>query len=137
MKTMLANRSSHRWAPTKWTPRMAEGYEIMAPEASNGKKTLGLSLLSATTVFSCFSSVNPSLFTLSTFSSKPEARERAMPGLWIGLGASIIGSVAIGFAFDEWAPAVVGGLTGVALFGASLWAINRAPIDSIPSIENQ
>lgn len=127
-------RLTGKWRPGAWSPKMAM---IENSVESNGHKTLGLALLSATTVFSAFSAFNPSIFTLSTFSSRPEARERAMPGLWLGLGASVVGSAAIGLSFGEWTPAVVGGLTGAVLFGISLWAIHRSPVTTIPAIDQQ
>lgn len=129
-----------RWSPGKWTPRMANkgSYDAaLTPEDSNGSKELGLALLSATTVFSAFAAFNPSTFTLLSFASKPEARARAMPGIWLGLGASLLGSAAIGLAFDSWAPAIAGGLTGLALFGVSMWAINHEPLTTVPAIEQQ
>jgi hypothetical protein len=146
-KAIAQGEASAAWRPWyspatlgAWYPRI--GDDIMpifnVPQIEpNGKKTLGLSLLSATTVFSAFSAFNPSIFTLRTFSTRPEARERAMPGLWLGLGASLVGSVAIGLSFGEWTPAVVGSLTGALLFGISMWAIHAAPPTSIPPMERQ
>jgi hypothetical protein len=141
MALALKNRTAVRpWSPGKWTPRMAgqSAHDAaVIPENGNGSKALGLSLLSATTVFSAFAAFNPSTFTLLSFASKPEARARAMPGIWMGLGASLLGSAAIGLAFDSWAPAIAGGLTGVVLFGVSMWAINHAPLTTVPAIEQQ
>lgn len=123
------------WRPTPYRPSMGS-YDGMG-EDSNGNKALGLALLSATTVFSAFAAFNPSTFTLLSFASQPAARDRALPGIWLGLGASLLGSAAIGLAFSEWAPAIAGGVTGLALFGVSMWAINHEPAVGIPAIENQ
>lgn len=101
------------------------------------KESVGLAILSALSITSVWSAVCPSYFTLSTFGSQPEARERATKGCWIGFGLSSATAAAIYFVFDELLPAVVAEATAVALLGISLYAINSEAPKEIPPIEKQ
>lgn len=105
--------------------------------AQNGKKELGLAVLTALSIAGLWSAINPSYMTLYAFGSKAEARPVAAQGLWIGLGASLLGAGAIYFVFGDWIPTIAGAVTGVGLFGLGMYAINAKPIESIPSIQNQ
>ena len=123
------------WSKGFMASRM--GRPPMLGSPSPLEQRLAVSVLSALSVASIHASLNPSLFTLLSFASKPEARERAMKGLWIGLIASTIASGAIWIVFDDWLPAVISEATTVALFGAGVWAVNQPSADSIPAIEKQ
>lgn len=120
------------------------GGRLMGPLRSHGlgakdsnAELLGISILSALSIAGIHSAINPSVFTFLTFASKPEARGRALKGLWIGLGASTVASGAIYMVFKEWLPAIISEVTAIALFGIGVWAINQPPTVTIPSIENQ
>lgn len=104
---------------------------------SKGKELLGVSILSALSVAGIHSAVNPSYFTLRSFAAKPEARGAAEEGLWIGLGAGGLASVAIGLVFDEWIPAAVAGLTAATLFGMGMYAVRSTPLDTVSRIQEQ
>src|SRR6188508_13182 len=100
---MLANR-----AP--WKPSFASaggGRAFMGAISKDDKQSLGIAVLSALSIAGLHSAVCPSYFTMKTFASQPEARERAMEGLWISLGLSTLASGAIYFIFDEWLPAII------------------------------
>lgn len=101
------------------------------------EEVLALSVLSALSIAGIHSAINPSLFTLMSFASKPEAKARAMKGLWIGLGASTIASVAIYGVFKMMLPAIISEATAIALFASGVWAVHQPPADSIPLIERQ
>lgn len=93
----------------------------------NGVAVLGVSVLTALSVAGIHSAVNPSVFTLRTFSNNPEARENAEIGLWMGLGMSLLAAGAIWVVFKDPVPAAVAALTGGALFGIGMWAIQPRP----------
>lgn len=101
------------------------------------KEDVGLAVLSALSVAGIHSAINPSIFTLLSFGSQPEGRDRAMKGLWIGLAASSLGSVAIYTVFGKLLPAIIAEATAVGLFGVGVWAINQEAPQSIPAIERQ
>jgi len=106
------------------------------PGSKEGEQ-LGLSVLAALSIAGLHSAVCPSYFTLKTFGSQPEARARAMEGLWISLGLSTIASGAIWLVFDSLTPAIVSEVTAFALFGIGVWAIRSSPPETIPPIEKQ
>jgi hypothetical protein len=122
-----------------WKPSYAE----KAPRAYMGaisrdeKQNLGIAVLSALSIAGLHSAVCPSYFTMKTFASQPEARERAMEGLWISLGLSTLAAGSLYFIFDEWLPAIVAEATALALFGISVRAVNSTPPTTIPPIEKQ
>jgi hypothetical protein len=101
------------------------------------KQNLGIAVLSALSIAGLHSAVCPSYFTMKTFASQPEARDRAMEGLWISLGLSTVASGALYLIFDEWLPAIVSQATALALFGISVKAIHSPPPQTIPPIEKQ
>jgi hypothetical protein len=105
--------------------------------SAEDKQNLGIAVLSALSIAGLHSAVCPSYFTMKTFASQPEARERAMEGLWISLGLSTLASASLYFIFNEWLPAIVAEATALALFGISVKAIQSAPPTTIPPIEKQ
>lgn len=98
---------------------------------------MAISVLSALSIAGVHSALNPSLFTLMSFATRPEAKERAMKGLWIGFGASTIASGMIWVVFSDWLPAVISEITAFGLFAAGVWALNQPPPVTIPRIEEQ
>lgn len=121
----MGNRSISSWRPS------------MGKKLEDNQSLLGISILSALSIAGLTSAINPSVFTLLTFASKPEARSRAMTGLWIGLGASTLASAALLMVFKEPLPALVSEVTAAALFGVGVWAIHQDPTTTIESIEKQ
>jgi hypothetical protein len=103
----------------------------------DAKEALGLAILSALSITSVWSSVCPSFFTLATFGSQPEARDRATKGCLIGFGLSTATAAAIYLVFDEIVPAIIAEVTAVALLGISLYAIHSEPPKTIPPMEQQ
>jgi hypothetical protein len=101
------------------------------------KETVGLAILSALSITSVWSAVCPSWFTLATFGSQPEARERATKGCWIGFGLSTATAAAIYFVFDEALPAIMAEATAIALLGISMYAIGSESPRTIPPIDRQ
>lgn len=128
-------RNTYRPAWANQKHLSSRGHSMGNP--GENAELLGLSILSALSIAGVHSAINPSLFTLMSFATKPEARERAMKGLWIGLGASTIASGAIWLVFGEWLPAIISEITAVGLFGAGVWAVNQKPSDAIPQIQEQ
>lgn len=98
---------------------------------------MGLAVLSALSVAGLWSGVCPSYFTHRTFASKPEAKDKAIEGCWIGFGLSTAAAVAIYFVFDELVPALVAEGTAIALLGISLYALRQPPLDTVSAIEQQ
>lgn len=134
-------RSGNVLLKNEWKPAYAAlGAGRLGPQlgmSMDKKQNLGIAVLSALSIAGLHSAVCPSYFTLKTFASQPEARERAMEGLWISLGLSTIASGALYLIFDEWLPAIVSQATALALFGISVKAINSPPPTTIPPIEKQ
>lgn len=120
-----------------WKPGKARFKTLSLGNPGETEEELALAVLSALSVAGIHSAVNPSLFTLLSFATKPEAQARAMKGLWIGLGASTLASVAVYVVFKKWLPAIISEITAVALFGAGVWAVHQKPTDAIPAIEKQ
>jgi hypothetical protein len=98
---------------------------------------MAISVLSALSIAGVHSALNPSLFTLMSFAARPEAKQRAMTGLWIGFGASTAASLAIWVIFEDWLPALVSEATAGVLFFAGVWALKQPTPASIPAIEQQ
>ncbi len=98
---------------------------------------LGIAVLTALSIAGLHSAVCPSYFTMVTFGSQPEARTRAMDGLWISLGLSTIASLAIYGVWKDMTVALVGEATAVALFGIGVYAISKEPPKTVPPIEKQ
>lgn len=125
--------------PKPWAPVTRLGYQPEGPwlkqreHHADGATTLGLSALSALAVAGIWSSLNPGYAALRSLPMEPEVREAAREGLWIGLCASAAAALGVGFAFDRWVPALVSGLTGLALFGVSMHAVNQAPENPTPA----
>lgn len=113
-------------------------------EPSNGRLNgpaaeMGLAILSGLSVAGLHSAVNPSLYTLRTFASRPSERSAAMDGLWIGLGLGLLTSVGIGLVFKRWIPAVVSGATAMALFGLGVHAVHAEapPVSTMQEKRNE
>jgi hypothetical protein len=144
MKTALAERKTpagmhgHSWKPgaaaSRWHPGAARPPFLGQSQAA---QEVGLSMLSALSVASVWSSVCPSYFTFSTFASQPAARQRALTTCWIGFGLSSLAAVSIWFIFGEFVPALVAEGTALALLGISLHAINSKPPEGVPPMEKQ
>jgi hypothetical protein len=98
---------------------------------------MAVSVLSALSIAGVHSALNPSLFTLMSFATQPEAKERAMKGLWIGFGASSVASGMIWIVFEDWLPALISEATALGLFVAGVWALDQPPPVTIPRIEEQ
>lgn len=139
-----------RWSPhmagaagmARWQPaavsasmrsKMGQSFGMNAEQ----RQMMGIAILSALSIAGLHSAVCPSYFTMKTFASQPEAKDRAMEGLWISLGISTLASGGLYFVFDRWLPAIVAELTAFALFGIGVWAINSPPPETIPSMEKQ
>ncbi len=126
-----------RWSPATVTPamraKMGQSFGMNAEQ----RQMMGIAILSALSIAGLHSAVCPSYFTMKTFASQPEAKSRAMEGLWISLGISTLASGGLYFVFDRWLPAIVAELTAFALFGIGVWAINSPPPETIPSMEKQ
>jgi len=122
----------------KWHPaNMGRFKTLSLGNPGETEEELALAVLSALSVAGIHSAINPSLFTLMSFATKPEARARAEKGLWIGLGASTLASAAIYVVFKKWMPAIISEATAVALFLGGMWAVGQKPTDAIPEIQNQ
>lgn len=122
-------RGMGAWNPTK-PMRMGQ------PNAAEAQM-LGVAVLSAISIAGIHSSICPSYFTLKTFASQPEAKARAMEGMWISLGVSAITSLSLYFVFKSWMPVIFAGATSALLFGIGVAAVNSEPPKTIPSIEKQ
>lgn len=126
-RTMIAGRG--RTLPWRSGP--------MLGNPGHTEERLAISVLSALSIAGIHSAINPSVFTLLSFASKPEAQGRAMKGLWIGLGASTLASAAIYFIFKDWMPAILSEVTAIGLFGTGVWAVHQPPAADVPQIQNQ
>jgi hypothetical protein len=122
----------------RWRPSAGKRFKALSlGNPGETEEALALAVLSALSIAGIHSAINPSLFTLLSFATKPEAQARAMNGLWIGLGASTLASAAIWVVFKKWMPAIMSEATAIALFGAGVWAVHQKPTDAIPAIEEQ
>lgn len=101
------------------------------------EEDLGIAVLAALSISGLQASIVPSYFTMVTFASQPEAKSRAMDGLWIALGACTVASAAIYGVWKNLPAAITGEVTALALFGVGLYAINQKPPKGIPPIEKQ
>lgn len=124
-----------------WKPHQAglggTKAQMGALMSRDDRQMMGLAIMSALSIAGLHSAICPSYFTMKTFASQPEARGRAMEGLWISLGVSTLASASLYFVFENWLPAIVAQATALALFGISVAAINSNPPIGIPAIEKQ
>lgn len=118
------------------SPRNRLGSRLMLGHSGKEEK-FGVAVLTALSIAGLHSAICPSYFTAVTFGTQPEARGRAMEGLWISLGLSTVASVAIYAVWKEMAAAITAQVTAFALFGIGVYAINREAPKTIPPIEQQ
>ena len=122
-------RGEGAWNPTR---KMTLGQ----PSAAE-TQMLGVAVLSAISIAGIHSAICPSYFTMKTFASQPEAKERSMEGLWISLGVSTLTSLSLYFVFKNWMPVIFSQATALLLFGIGVAATNAEPPQGIPPIEKQ
>lgn len=130
---------SSRWSPGPrgegaWNP--TRKITLGQPSAAE-TQMLGVAVLSAISIAGIHSAICPSYFTMKTFASQPEAKERSMEGLWISLGVSTLTSLSLYFVFKNWMPVIFSQATALLLFGIGVAATNSEPPKGIPPIEKQ
>lgn len=129
------------WAPynppTKKSAEWAPGAFNLGGMSPQRTQMLGVAVLSAISIAGIHSAVCPSYFTMKTFASQPEAKDRAMEGLWISLGLSTVTAGSLYFVFKDWMPVLFAQATAILLFGIGVWAINSPPPVTIPPMELQ
>lgn len=130
--------------PSRWSPGpRGEGAWNPTRKVTLGQPTaaqtqmLGVAVLSAISIAGIHSAICPSYFTMKTFASQPEAKERSMEGLWLSLGVSTITSLSLYFVFKNWMPVIFAEATALLLFGIGVAATNSEPPKTIPPIEKQ
>lgn len=142
------NKGSAQKQPRGWTPAWAAQQGGWKPGSmtrlgnldvttSEGRQMMGIAILSALSIAGLHSAICPSYFTMKTFSSQPEAKGRAMEGLYISLGVSSVASLGLYFVFNRWLPAIVSEATALLLFGIGVYAVQSKPPETIPPIEKQ
>jgi hypothetical protein len=94
---------------------------------------LGVAVLSAISIAGIHSAICPSYFTMKTFASQPEAKERSMEGLWISLGVSTLTSISLYFVFKNWMPVIFAEATALLLFGIGVAATNARTSEDDPA----
>lgn len=125
--------------PAGWAPyKNGLGRGAMMGKLSEADtQMLGVAVLSAISVAGIHSAICPSYFTMKTFASQPEAKQRSMEGLWISLAVSSLTSASLYFVFKSWMPVIFAGATSLLLFGIGVAATNSEPPKTIPPIEQQ
>jgi len=137
---LLANKlTPSRWSPG---PRGQGAFNptkkvAMGQASAEETQMLGVAVLSAISIAGIHSAICPSYFTMKTFASQPEAKERSMEGLWISLGVSTITSLSLYLVFKNWMPVIFAEATALLLFGIGVAATNAEPPKTIPPIEQQ
>lgn len=136
-----SKNSRGRWAPTsglrRWRPGSVTRLGNVDVTTSEGRQMMGIAIMSALSIAGLHSAICPSYFTLKAFSGQPEAKTRAMEGLWISLGVSTLASAGLYFVFNRWLPAIVSEATALLLFGIGAYAVHSKPAETIPPIEQQ
>lgn len=122
------------WAPYK--NGLGRG-ALLGAMSNQDTQMLGVAVLSAISIAGIHSAICPSYFTMKTFASQPEAKQRSMEGLWISLGVSAVTSASLYFVFKSWMPVIFAGATSLLLFGIGVAATNSEPPKNIPPIEKQ
>jgi hypothetical protein len=122
--------------PSLWRPAFQSRRTFLGNPGEKEER-LGVAVLTALSIAGLHSAVCPSYFTMVTFGSQPEAKERAMDGLWISLGLSTLASVAIYGVWKDLPAALVGQATALALFGIGVYAIGKEAPATIPPIDKQ
>lgn len=133
-KGILGNRRG--WTPHNGLGGM-RGPRPQMGAASNTGQDVGLAILSALSITSVWSAVCPSFFTLSTFASRPEARDRARKGCWIGFGLSTLTAAGIYLYFKDLTAGIFAQGTALALLGISMYAINGEPPADVAAMDLQ
>jgi len=136
---LAAKLPPSRWSPGPrgmgaWNPTKAVS---MGQPSAAETQMLGVAVLSAISIAGIHSAICPSYFTMKTFASQPEAKERSMEGLWISLGVSTVTSFSLYLVFKNWMPVIFAEATALLLFGIGVAATNSEPPKTIPSIEKQ
>lgn len=131
-----------KWSPVGMGKKSRMGCYDARPRSMMGNsgtkgENLGVGILAALSIAGLHSAVCPSFFTQAMFSSQPEAKSRAMEGLWISLGLSTVASIAIYSVWDNLQAGLFAEATALALFGIGIYAVNKEPPKTIPSIEKQ
>lgn len=132
----MARKTMGSWKPHR-SGLGGNAFRAQMGMNSGDTQMLGVAVLSALSIAGLHSAVCPSYFTMKTFASQPEARQRAMEGLYISLALSTLASGALYFIFKSWTPALVAEATALALFGISVAAVTSEPPKGIPPIEQQ
>lgn len=93
---------------------------------------VGLSIMQLGMITGLHAAISPSIFTFACFAKKPEECEIARKTLWISAFATTLTNLGTLFVFGRWAPAIVGQVVGMGLFGLGMHAVasnKDAPAD--------
>jgi hypothetical protein len=124
-----------RWAPAKvemgkrmGCPSYRPGMGNLRKGGPNGLADIGLSLMSATTIFSVHSAISPSYATYRSFFSRtPEERAIARETLFISLGACTLSALGVYLVFGRVIPAIAGEVSALGLFALGMYAVGTPP----------
>lgn len=140
---LLASKlPASRWTPGPrglgaFNPTVAPKKAFLGQPTAAETQMLGVAVLSAISIAGIHSAICPSYFTMKTFASQPEAKERSMEGLWISLGVSTLTSLSLYLVFKDWMPVIFAEATALLLFGIGVAATQSEPPKTIPPIEKQ
>ena len=84
---------------------------------------VGLSIMQLGMITGLHAAISPSIFTFACFAKKPEECAIARKTLWISGIATTVVNVGTLLVFGRWAPAIVGQLVGMGLFGLGMQAV--------------
>jgi hypothetical protein len=121
------------WAPAQMGKRMGcpgyrPGMGNLRRNGESGIADIGLSLMSATTIFSVHSAISPSYATYKSFFSRtPEERTIARETLFISLGACSLSALGVYLVFGRIIPAIAGEISALGLFALGMYAISTPP----------
>jgi hypothetical protein len=93
---------------------------------------IGLSIMQLGMITGLHAAISPSIFTFACFAKKPEECAIARKTLWISGIATTVVNVGTLLVFGRWAPAIVGQIVGIGLFGLGMQAV--ASNESAPAI---
>lgn len=91
---------------------------------------VGLSIMQLGMITGLHAAISPSIFTFACFARKPEECAIARKTLWISAIATTITNIGTLLVFGRWAPAIVGQVVGMGLFGLGMHAVSSN--DSAP-----